>query len=167
MSESQYRKGTDGKYGFSISSPKTAAGVRKVPLSLPVRKALYDWNRQKTTLNISCDVEIDGVSGFVFCSANGTPQTVTKLNFVLSDIVKSYNEENEDALPAISCHTLRHTFCTRQIENGVNPRVLQTVIGHETPLITLQTYTNIENDYACDEIGKIADAEYEGERKYG
>ena len=50
---------------------------------------------------------------------------------------------------------LRHTFATRCIENGVNPVVLQKILGHKDIQVTLNTYTSVFNEFKENEIEKI------------
>ena len=46
-------------------------------------------------------------------------------------------------LPHISSHTLRHTACTRMAERGIDPKVLQYIMGHASVGITMEVYNHI------------------------
>lgn len=41
-----------------------------------------------------------------------------------------------------TCHTLRHSFATTMLENGVNIRVLQELLGHAN-VKTIEMYTHV------------------------
>ena len=53
-------------------------------------------------------------------------------------------EENREPvlLPDFTPHTLRHTFCTRMAENGIDVKVLQEIMGHKNLSVTMQVYNH-------------------------
>ena len=99
---------------FHVTMPKTEAGIREIPMSKMVAKAFETQRRLNFQMGIPRDVKIEGLSNFVFMSRSGRPMMPTTVNFILRDIVKAYNEEeNERAkrerrkpeeLPHISAH---------------------------------------------------------------
>ena len=46
-------------------------------------------------------------------------------------------------LPHISCHHLRHTFCTRLCEADVHIKVIQNIMGHKDIHTTLDIYSEV------------------------
>lgn len=50
--------------------------------------------------------------------------------------------ERAGILKRVGCHTLRHSFATHMLENGVNIRVLQTLLGH-ADVKTTEIYTHV------------------------
>lgn len=75
------------------------------------------------------------------------------VNNVLYNIVDAYNDEEKARaknerrkpvlLPKISCHILRHTGCTRMAETGMDPKVLQYIMGHANIAVTMEVYNHI------------------------
>ena len=44
--------------------------------------------------------------------------------------ITKYNEQNQEWLPNITSHILKHTFCTRLANASMNSKALQHIIGH-------------------------------------
>lgn len=57
-------------------------------------------------------------------------------------------------------HALRHTYATRAIERGVNPKTLQELLGHASLQVTMDTYVHITNESKIQAVrrfeGKLA-----------
>ena len=93
------------------------------------------------------------------------PYSITSFNAILYGIVKNYNEEelknakkeNRPAilLPKISNHILRHTGCTQMAEAGIDPKVLQVIMGHSDPAVTMKVYNHVDRERMKKEIRKI------------
>jgi len=63
------------------------------------------------------------------------------LESVLQKAVKRAAEQAE-INKRVGCHTLRHSFATHMLENGVNIRVLQELLGH-ADVKTTEIYTHV------------------------
>lgn len=50
---------------------------------------------------------------------------------------------------------LRHTFITRCVEEGMNPKALQTLVGHSDYRITADIYTQIDDKFKNKEMQKV------------
>ena len=135
---------------FTMSTPKTAAGKRAIPILPEVRKALEQERANQQELELVCEYEIDGISDFVFLNRFGQPQNPQTVNRAIKRISVAYNEaELEKAekekrepqlLPPFSCHNLRHTFCTRLCENETNLKIIQDIMGHRDISTTMEIY---------------------------
>lgn len=146
-----HRKLEKNGESLHINTPKTKAGCRTIPMIGQVYEAfLEEYELQKITG--FCTQEIEGFSGFVFTSSNGTVTLPTEVNRAIHRIVEDYNEEEKEKarlekrdpllLPHFSAHHLRHTFCTRFCENETNLKVIQTVMGHKDIQTTMDIYAD-------------------------
>lgn len=73
---------------------------------------------------------------------------------------KSKYNPNYSGLQAIepfTPHQLRHTFATKLIESGVNPKEAQTQIGHKSVTTTLDIYTHLSDKHIKQEMQKYND----------
>ena len=64
----------------------------------------------------------------------------------------------EAGIRHFSMHVLRHTFATRAIEAGVQPKVLQQLLGHSSIKITMDRYVHVTNESMLNEIQKFEKA---------
>ncbi len=160
-----YKNYGDG-CSFHVTMPKTEAGIREIPMSRMVARAFEVQRRLNFQVGIPRDVEIEGLSDFVFMSRSGRPMMPASVNFILRDIVKAYNkEENERAkrerrkpeeLPTITAHILRHTACTRMAETDLDMKVVQYVMGHANISVTMEVYNHITDRSRIEkEIAKL------------
>lgn len=154
-----YKK-VNKSYRFYVDSPKTNSGIRVIPMTKDVHKALAIQRQQQLSKGWRTDVEIDGYSDFVFSTKSKKPIMPSAINNILLNIVNRHNNfccEGEK-LPHISAHNLRHTGCTRMAESGMDPKVLQYVMGHSKISVTMEVYNHISaerNRIEMDKMEKI------------
>lgn len=55
----------------------------------------------------------------------------------------------------VSTHQIRHTFATRCVEEGMNIKALQAILGHSNYLITENTYVSADTDFTSKEMKKV------------
>ena len=151
---------------FHIQDLKTDAGRRDIPLTASARKSLIKQKEVYLLLGKAIkQQEVEGVSDFVFTNTLGKPYATNAINFVLDNIVKAYNK-SEDAqagrehrepepLPHVSAHILRHTACTRMAESGLEPKVLQYIMGHANVSVTLDVYTHLDFTMIQEKMEKV------------
>ena len=144
-----------GKSGFYISTPKTKAGEREIPMFEAVRIALLNERMRQMREGFNQTV-IDGYSGFIFSNRFNGVLSPHNINRAIERITRDYNvEESELAarqnrepllLPHFSVHNLRHTFCTRMCENESNIKVIQEIMGHSDISTTMDVYNEATRD---------------------
>ncbi len=149
-----------------ISTPKTEAGTRTIPMIQEVYDAfLEEYQIQQITG--FCTQEIDGYSGFVFASSDGTVTIPSEVNRMIHTVTAGYNEEETAnakkerreplLLPDFSAHHLRHTFCTRLCENETNLKVIQSIMGHKDIQTTMDIYADCTDEKKKEVLSNMED----------
>lgn len=151
-----YFKGEDGKCKYKVSTPKTVAGHRIIPMLPEVKQALLKEKAYQKEVGLTCNCTIDGYTDFVFLNRDGRNHNQQSVNRAIKRILKEYNleemekadKENREAvlLPNISSHIFRHTFATRYCENETNLKVIQSVLGHKDIATTMNVYAEATKD---------------------
>ena len=149
-----YKK-KDEKIQFYATLPKYGE-IRKIPLQDGILKILKEYKKDTIFISMSSGFNVDGYTNFVFVNQQGGLQTPVTIGRIFHRIVKEHNlGEVEKAshekrtpvlLPDFTPHTLRHTFCTRMAENGIDIKVLQEIMGHKDINITMQVYNHVTFD---------------------
>lgn len=78
---------------------------------------------------------------YLFLNKDGNSLSVRGAELVINNVLKKGAVTYK-----ISPHTLRHTFATHMLNNGVDLRVVQELLGHES-LSTTQIYTHVSNEH--------------------
>lgn len=144
-----YRMQDSGKCEYHITTPKSKAGVRIIPMLSEVKKALQEVRLQQMRTGFNQTV-IDGYAGFIFQSRYGGCLNAHCINRAIERISRDYNAQEEqqakmqnrtpELLPNFTVHNLRHTFCTRFCENETNLKVIQEIMGHADISTTMDIY---------------------------
>lgn len=157
----QYTKGKDDKCGYQITDPKSKAGIRNIPLSTAARKALAEQKKLQFEMGKRTNIKIDGYEDFVFSNRDKKPFISSGVGRLLKRIVEDYNRDikkfkkDSEELPHIHPHLLRHTACSRMAEAGIDPRTLQTILGHSSIRMTMEVYNHVTDERLSNEIKKL------------
>lgn len=148
----------DNKTVLMRTSPKTYSSKRKIPLIPEAVEAL----RKQIKYNHG-DKERAGIAytdyGFIFANALGQPFDQRTYADYYKRIVKSAGITEIIQIVtndvSVGFHTLRHTFATRAVENGMDILVLSKILGHAQPSTTLNKYGHVLDDHMRNSIEKI------------
>lgn len=119
------------KNGPVFQEPKTEKSYRVVPLPVPVWEALKQHKEK---------IEAEGnyrPSAPAFCTINGN--YIIPRNFNR----KFYELCRKAGIKGVNLHALRHTFATRLLEQGVNIKVVQELLGHSKISTTADIYSHV------------------------
>ena len=130
VNKTVYRAG--GK--IYIGPPKTPSSNRVIPMTETLYETLKE-RRQEPELYIATNKE-----------SFTEPHT---LRTALTRRLKKWGIEH------INPHGLRHSFATRAIENGVDPKTVAAMLGHKNCSITLDVYTNATDRMLSNAIKKM------------
>lgn len=120
---------------------KTFAGMR----TLPIPQMLYPYFIEQ----MKSSNEKENPLNLLFNPPLGTYTNSHHVN----DMLKKYLKNLE--ITGITTHSLRHTYGTRCIEGGMEPVVLQRLMGHKNITVTLNTYTSVFTKYKESQIDKV------------
>ena len=136
----------EGKYVFEWHDTKTHNSKRSIPLTTKAITVLKQQKvvRQKIFLKHAND-SIDEYRDLVFVTRNNRPtqQFIVQecIDVTIRRIQKEYPE-----FERFSPHCFRHTFATRAIENGMQPKTLQKLLGHGSLQMTMDLYCHVTED---------------------
>ncbi|MDE6150082.1 MAG: tyrosine-type recombinase/integrase [Ruminococcus sp.] len=159
-----YRVQESGHCEYHITTPKTKAGERIVPMFEDVKSALLkEYQRQKEDGFNS--FEVDGYTNFIFRNRFGEPLNPFVVNRAIERMIRDANMVEEEVarvehresvlLPHFSCHHLRHTFCTRLCENEPNIKVIQEIMGHKNIETTMDVYNEATKEKKLESFASL------------
>ena len=146
--------------------PKTQQSYRTIPLTSKAYAIL-----EMVAANVGERKESETLSQTLEYIDRRTGQTSTLvmrdlvfINFRTGEPAKNssydthlYKLCDEAGIKRFSMHVLRHTYATRAIERGVQPKVLQKLLGHASIQTTMDRYVHV-----TDESLSIAIKQFEG-----
>lgn len=148
---------SDKNYKTIVKDPKSISSIRTVPIPKDLISKLHDYEKTMRLKNFKTHGK-----ELLFPSMYN--------NFLdhntVSKRLKSATEEAD--IPYLNFHKLRHTYITRLIENNMNIKVVQNLVGHSNSAITLDVYSHVTENaskVAKEEISSIFQLK-EDEDKY-
>lgn len=140
--------------GQTVKSTKTEKSNRVVPIPQHEINLLSKWRTEQKNLMIAVGSQWEGFRGKDFDNNSVFIQTVRNIGKIMNyttpyrklhEFINYYNqgvEREEDKLPLISLHGLRHTCATLNIALGTDMKTVQEILGHANIQTTLNVYTH-------------------------
>ncbi len=106
--------------------------------------------------------KVGGYSNFLFLNRNGLPKVAVNCDAMFKGLAKKFNKCHKEPLPPVMTpHTMRHTFCTRMANAGMNPKALQYIMGHANIVMALNYYAHATFHSAQAEMARLEVAKVE------
>lgn len=148
----------DTQKEFHLNPPKTRTSKRTVPISRQCEIALKKQYIQRNNVMARKSAKpLAGFENLLFTTKFGTPIC----NQILIDAIKRIVEEINlcrdelEQFEMFSPHCFRHTFATRCFEAGIQPKTVQTYLGHAAIQITMDLYTSVLENHKQEEMQKL------------
>lgn len=117
------------------SEPKTAAGIRSVPLDENLATLLRAHRARQAAEKLAAGAAYQP-GGHVVADELGRPYHPDYISDRFDDLVAAAE------LPRIRLHDTRHTAASLMLAAGVPVKVVQEMLGHSSPTITLAIYAH-------------------------
>lgn len=130
---------------FVNTSPKTAKGNRQIPINTMV----------KPIIDQVLSGYVPTTDNMLFHTSRNSIVTTNQVSMEYQRVIDKYNVLDKTIKGDVTLHSLRHTYATRCIECGMPPKVLQTLLGHTDIRITLDTYSDVFENFQSENVAKV------------
>lgn len=148
----------DTQKEFHLNPPKTRTSKRTVPISRQCEMALKKQYIQRNNVMARKSAKpLAGFENLLFTTKFGTPICDQILIDAIRRIVDEINlcRDELEQFEMFSSHCFRHTFATRCFEAGIQPKTVQTYLGHATLQMTMDLYTSVLENHKQEEMQKL------------
>ena len=143
---------------FHFEPPKTKTSIRKIPINKQCEIALKKQFLQKNVIMNKSPKKVDEqFQDLLFTTKYNTPLNSQIVCDAIDRIVSEINLTRDvtEEMEVFSCHCFRHTFATRCFEAGIQPKTVQSYLGHATLQMTMDLYTTVLEDHKMSEMSKL------------
>lgn len=158
----------DGIKEEGLVSPKTVNSYRTIPFLGEAEEMLLTFRKKSEVRRKELTTRWrtpEEYGDLVFVTTMGSPCTRYIVQKEIQKVVKRIRDKRAmeavtqnvapERFPSFHPHTCRHTFATRCFEYGMDPKVVQKLMGHVTISTTLNIYTHVLKGKSDEELRKF------------
>jgi integrase len=122
--------------------PKSKSSIRTVVVPDPIMKLAERYKKEQLEYRLSLGDQWEG-NNHIFIQASGKQMNLSTPNHTFHDIIDKYNstvEKEEQKLPHIPLHGLRHTSATFLISENIDIKTVSVRLGHAQTSTTVNIY---------------------------
>lgn len=149
---------TDNCKTFHFELPKTKTSVRQIPITKQCEIALKKQCIQKNVISSKSPKKTEKqFEDLLFTTKFNTPLNSQIVCDAIEKIISEINLTRDvtEEMETFSCHCFRHTFATRCFEAGIQPKTVQSYLGHATLQMTMDLYTSVLSEHKMSEMDKL------------
>ncbi len=132
------RFGNTSNKHTELGPPKTNAGYRKIAVPQAVINVIAEWKLYMLTLP-KAEQMLDPKNAVFASTTTGDYRTYQGFRASYRHFLRRHNLDAEH----LNLPRYRHTYATMLLEMGINPRVVQKLMGHSNISTTLGTYSHV------------------------
>lgn len=140
-----------------IDTPKSKASVRDIPFSVNVQERFKE--QRKNTIAVNGQMQRPE-NDYVLCLRKGYPCEPSTIQSTFKRILR------DAGIRRVKFHSLRHTFATRAIENGMDVKTLSAILGHADVGTTLNRYAHVLDEHKRQAMDKLMQAMEQGNSSF-
>jgi integrase len=145
--------------GQRIEGTTKSGRSRTVSIDADTVQVLRDHRKRQTEERLRVGPEWRGTDDYVFSTAWGEPIHPDTASSLMTKLINTHNDRQDEPLPHARLHDLRHVHATTLLLAGVPVHVVAARLGHADPSITLRVYAHVISDQlteAADIFARVA-----------
>lgn len=140
----------ENKTEIVVQTPKSENSIRSIPLLPSVVQDLLAWKSVQANDRLAVGEQYCDSGMLVTNSYGGYIEPRTFKDY--------YNQILElGGMRHFTFHALRHTFASRAMEQGMDPKTLSVILGHYSVSFTLDTYAHVLIDHKREGMALLED----------
>ena len=147
--------------------PKTQQSYRTIPLTnfaYEILQRVYENSKNQKKSETLCQ-ELEYIDRHTGAKSTLVMNDLVFINWRTGEPAKNssydthlYKLCDEAGIKRFCMHALRHTYATRAIESGMQPKVLQKLLGHASIQTTMDRYVYVTDDSLAKAVSRFGES---------